>query len=454
MRPLCFILMPFGKKPTGDGRVVNFDVVYEELIKPAVVDAGLDPLRADEEIAGGIIHKAMFERLVLCEYAVADLTTANANVFYELGIRHSVRPWATQLLFAEGWGQLPFDVGLLRAMPYELGPEGKPTNTKRNVAILTERLKATIKATTDSPLFQMLEGFPVPDIARLKTDVFRDRVRYAEDIKAKLAKARQEGEDAVTAVENELGDISRADAAVVVDLFLSYRAVKSWERMVSLVERMSLPLSVTVLVREQLSLALNRIGRSDDAERVLKDLITERGGSSETYGILGRVYKDRWEKAINSGNKYLAQGLLEQAISAYLKGFEADWRDAYPGINAVTLMELKNPPDPRQSILLPVVRYSNERRIAQGKPDYWDYATQLELAVLGHDQVVGETALSNALALVREPWEPETTARNLALIRQARMARGETVAWANEAETVLLKCAVINVESQTSRRKD
>ena len=41
----------------------------------------------------------MFERLVLCEYAVADLTTANANVFYELGVRHAVRPFSTVLLF-------------------------------------------------------------------------------------------------------------------------------------------------------------------------------------------------------------------------------------------------------------------------------------------------------------------------------------------------------------------
>src|SRR5947208_13155732 len=45
-----------------------------------------------------IIHKPMFERLVLCEYAVADLTTANANVFYELGVRHAIRPRSTVLL--------------------------------------------------------------------------------------------------------------------------------------------------------------------------------------------------------------------------------------------------------------------------------------------------------------------------------------------------------------------
>ncbi len=49
MHPLCFILMPFGKKPAGDGRLVNFDAIYEFLIKPAVIAAGLEPLRADEE---------------------------------------------------------------------------------------------------------------------------------------------------------------------------------------------------------------------------------------------------------------------------------------------------------------------------------------------------------------------------------------------------------------------
>ena len=80
MKPLCFILMPFGRKPVGDGRQADFDAIYERLIKPAVLAAGLEPLRADEEMAGGIIHKPMFERLILCEYAVADLTTANANV--------------------------------------------------------------------------------------------------------------------------------------------------------------------------------------------------------------------------------------------------------------------------------------------------------------------------------------------------------------------------------------
>src|SRR5215211_2864651 len=90
-RPLCFVLMPFGRKPSAGGGTIDFDAVYKDLIAPAIAEAGLEPLRADEEMTGGVIHKPMFERLILCEFAVADLTTANANVFYELGVRHAVR---------------------------------------------------------------------------------------------------------------------------------------------------------------------------------------------------------------------------------------------------------------------------------------------------------------------------------------------------------------------------
>src|SRR5262245_24689045 len=121
--PLCFILMPFGQKPDATGKMVDFDAVFADLIRPAVEAAHMTPLRADEEMSGGIIHKPMFERLMLCEFAVADLTTANANVFYELGVRHASRPWSTVLLFAEG-GRLPFDVAPLRALPYRLDSGG------------------------------------------------------------------------------------------------------------------------------------------------------------------------------------------------------------------------------------------------------------------------------------------------------------------------------------------
>ncbi len=434
-RPLCFVLMPFGKKPVASGLLVDFDAVYSELIAPGIDEAGLEPLRADQELSGGIIHKPMFERLILCEYGVADLTAANANVFYELGVRHAVRPSSTLLLFGEGTGQLPFDVGQLRGLPYALGADGKPSETTRDRAAIIARLAEARQRPTDSPVFQLVEGFP--DIQRLKTDVFREQVKYRDEIKNQLAAARKTGLDAVRAVERSLGDIDQQEAGVVVDLFLSYRDVKGWDGMIALVPRMAPPLARSVLVQEQLGLALNRAGQSDEAERVLRAVLEKQGPSSETYGLLGRVYKDRWDVAVKAGHSVLARGLLKQAIQAYLQGFQADWRDAYPGINAVTLMELADPPDPRRQALAQVVAYAVERRIAAGRPDYWDHATRLEVAVLAHDEAGAETALADALACQPEGWKRETTARNLRLIRDARERRGEEVPWAGVIEQEL-----------------
>ena len=129
---------------------------------------------------------------------------------------------------------------------------------------------------------------------------------------------------------------------------------------------------------------------------------------------------------------------LDKAIDAYLRGFEADWRDAYSGINAVTLMELKEPPDPRCEKILPVVRYGVEQRVAKGQPNYWDYATLLELAVLAKDKKQASNYTGKALSEIREVWEPETTVRNLRLIREAREKRQDDDAgWIKEIENAL-----------------
>jgi hypothetical protein len=253
-----------------------------------------------------------------------------------------------------------------------------------------------------------------------------------------LAAARQTGAPAVQDVATDLGDISQLDSGIAVDLMLSYRATSAWEAMVTLVkEQMSRPLADTVLVREQLGFALNRLRRRDEAEAVLLKLIEGRGPSSETCGLLGRVYKDQWEDAVKTGKEILAAGYLEKAIDMYLRGFEADWRDAYPGVNAVTLMELQDPPDNRRMQLLPVVRYGVQRKVAKGKPDYWDYATLVELAILENDRAAALQSVSRALPCIREKWEPETTVRNLRLIREKREARGTASSWAKEIEDEL-----------------
>ena len=182
-----------------------------------------------------------------------------------------------------------------------------------------------------------------------------------------------------------------------------------------------------MLAREQYAFALNRAAEGEAAEAVLRKVIEDRGPSSETYGLLGRVYKDRWERARRAGD-ITAPVWAEQAIEAYLKGFEADWRDAYPGVNAVTMIALTHSEDARIARLAPVVRYAVERKIERGSGDYWDYATLVELAAIAGNLGDAEKSLPRAIAHLREPWEAETTARNLRLIRDARFEAGKDAA--------------------------
>jgi MAP3K TRAFs-binding domain len=107
------------------------------------------------------------------------------------------------------------------------------------------------------------------------------------------------------------------ESGVVVGLFLSLRDVKAHAAMIELFHRMPLPLQRAKMMREQLGFALNREGRFAEAEKVLKEVIAEFGPSSETNGLLGRIYKDRWDLAKKEG--------LPESHAL---------RDAYPGINA------------------------------------------------------------------------------------------------------------------------
>src|SRR5262245_41699269 len=72
---ICFVSMSFGRKSNPfTGEMIDFDNVYEHAIRPSVLAAGLEPLRADEETTGGIIHQPMFSRLLTSDYCIFDLT--------------------------------------------------------------------------------------------------------------------------------------------------------------------------------------------------------------------------------------------------------------------------------------------------------------------------------------------------------------------------------------------
>src|SRR5215475_13915977 len=189
LTPLCFVLMPFGCKTDSAGRVTNFDSVYDKIIAPAVEQAGLEPIRADDEKIGGTIHKPMFERLMLCHYAVADITGANPNVFYELGIRHALRPRSTVILFVAGT-VIPFDVALVRGIPYRTDGAGEPIEVQAAIeAIASQLTVARQDPHDDSPIFQLVDVLPHSQIDHTKTDIFRAQIDYSKNYKKRLAEA-------------------------------------------------------------------------------------------------------------------------------------------------------------------------------------------------------------------------------------------------------------------------
>jgi hypothetical protein len=438
-RALCFVDMPFGQKPDlKSGVVVDFDQIYNEAIKPAIEQCGLEALRGDEERTGGIIHSAMFARLLLAEFVVADLTLANANVFYELGIRHAAKPFTTVPILANV-SALPFDVALVRAVPYQL-ENGKLTQTSAQQlqTELAKRLRAAIDgvAMSDSPLFQLIPNFPGIDLPDDVTETFKDRLRYVEEFRDMLASARSQPtrggkRDALLKIERDLGDVKVVPRSVLIELMLSLRDAEAFEELVALYDAFPDYLKEYIVARQQFALALNRRNKPGDRERALQvidGILKNRGSDSEALGIQGRIYKDIYNEAAQA-KKITAIAALDDAISAYTKGFEADPRDYYPGVNAINLLIQKGDADALKEVdrLLPLVNFAVARRGGASSSDYWDLATLLELACVGEDWATATRVLPKALLAATNSFKTATTIGNLRLLKQARERAGREV---------------------------
>ena len=427
---LCFVDMPFGQKPDlKSGVVVDFDQIYNEAIKPAIEACGLEALRGDEERTGGIIHGAMFARLLLAEFVVADLTLANPNVFYELGIRHAAKPFTTVPIFANV-SALPFDVALVRAVGYEL-KKGKLTKAaaQKLKSRLSKRLCDAISGATthDSPLFQLIPNFPGIDLPEEVMETFKDRIRRAEEFREMLSSARAqpllEQREALLKIRRDLGDLKTVQRSVLIELMSSFRDAEAFEELVELYDSFPAPVQEYIIVKQQFALALNRRNRSDDREKALKilaELLKNRGPDSETLGIKGRIHKDVYKEAAQAG-RITATAALDDAIDAYTKGFEADPRDYYPGVNAINLLLQKDDTEALREVarLLPLVSFAVERRGGASSSNYWDLATVLELACIGDDWATANRVLPKVILAAMNSFETATTLGNLRLLKQA-----------------------------------
>jgi len=427
--------------------LVDFDEIYR-VMADAIAAAGLEAIRADFESGGGFIHRAMFERLLLAEYVIADLTFANPNVAYEVGVRHGASTGETILVCAqsESLTWLPFDFAPFRVLPYSLRSDG--TLTAEAAAQLKTDLESRLhlartgQLPIDNPIMQVTEIIPAARVDHQKTDTFLYRMRYAGEVGKRVSDILQNAEDPVEELQSIEKEILAGPDTVVqlhtalMAVYLGYREMKAYHEMVSLYVQLPSELKRKPVTNEQLALAYNRLAeqsakQGDDAQarcyrrKALEavESIPDAQRTSETFGIIGRVYKDHYDAERRAGNDTKAEVMLRRAIESYEAGVRKDPRDYYPGVNAVTLRLVRGTAEDLEFLkgFIPVVRFA-VARAPESDDDmerYWQVATKLELATAAKDWDAAQDFLIDLLAVSAHDWMRETTIGNLEIQKAA-----------------------------------
>ncbi len=112
---LCFIVMPFAPEELSD--------VYEYFVKPSIEsNCNLQCERGDDVFGSNVVMDDIRHSINRARIVVADLTGRNANVFYEIGIAHTLNK--DVLLLSQSMSDVPFDLRHLRVLVYEYTPKG------------------------------------------------------------------------------------------------------------------------------------------------------------------------------------------------------------------------------------------------------------------------------------------------------------------------------------------
>lgn len=324
-RKLCFVIMGFGKKTDYSGkkaRTLNLDATYEAIIKPAVVACGYRCIRADEEQRSGVIDQRMYELLLRADLVIADISTANPNALYELGVRHALRP-RTTIVMREQDGLFPFDLNHVATLHYRhLGEDiGFTEATTKKSAL--EALIRSVSATkdTDSPVFTFLAALGLKSMS--EEDLARI-AREAQEVGETLAEALDVGKKAAAASDH-------------------VAARRAFERALQLHSRPA-PGGQTAaapdpFIVQQLALATYKAKKPSVVEALreawtrIAVLGPETSTDPETLGIAGAIQKRLWEAEKESKQ-------LDAAIELYGRGFEVK-RDYYNGENYAVCLDLR-----------------------------------------------------------------------------------------------------------------
>ena len=342
----CFVVMGFGKKTDFEtGRVLDLDKSYKNMIKPAVEAAGLKCIRADEIVHSGLIDVPMYEQLLNADVVVADLSTSNKNAFYELGVRHALRPFTTVVISEDGIKSFPFDVNRVLIRQYHhLGEDIGFEEVMRFREQLTNTIKGIMNKDPrdqDSPIYSLIHGLTPPAIAAAVQAAVQKNISQTGVTQltnnANLKEKETFGTDSIIPNETHSLLMQQVDEAQKKSDWFTAKTLLSLVRQMIVKEKTGQPEDPYILQRLALITYKSKFPNEKDAlieaHQILNLLNPNTSNDTETLGLWGAVHKRLWELTKNT--KY-----LDEAIRAYERGFFIR-NDYYNGINFAFLLNVR-----------------------------------------------------------------------------------------------------------------
>ncbi|MGK7911558.1 MAG: tetratricopeptide repeat protein [Synechococcus sp.] len=416
----CFLIAPFGdKKIEAEGAVGTFELLRSALkeIIESYPDIPIKFKRADEIVDVGAIGETFIPALLKADIVVADLSlTMNANVFYELGIRYSLRARGTIPIWQRGT-KLPADLQGI------LGVEYEPTNPKANSAVFHQFIRQRLASQhSDSPVYKT-----IPSLAVVEADEINRLQHRVSELEEKLKRTRINDvvntlwneakvlltRDAPTAALEKL-KIAFNDAPDNIELCLDYgkllskqnrheEAVRILTKTVDLASESGGPRSV---LHRELGMAYSRWKKPRLAVDWLEKAVADDPSDADTHGIIGGVYKQELE--------------IEKAIEAYERGFDADETSTYCLLNIIALRMIRNETGDR----LRVKRYLKQAdQLTQASittygSDYWDAYDRGHYLLFAGKLNEAIDAFNEALSATKTSGELDSASKNLLLLQE------------------------------------
>lgn len=308
----CFVIIGYGiKSDLSTGRKLNLDKTYLNLIQPVLKSLNIDCFRAIDKNKTGVIDQLMYEWILKADIVIADISTLNANVIYELGVRHALKPYSTIIISEKKLMEdLPFDIDHTIIHQYEhLETDIGHTEVLRFRKHLKKLLNELIlNPKTDSPVYTYLHNLDSPKLKKNTTEKISKKFASPPSLSELIIPAE-------TALNRE--NFSEAKlffkAALDIDRNNTY-----------LIQRYAL---TTYYEKPQSRAALLQ------AEKILLKLKPNETNDPETLGLSGAINKRLYE--LTKKNQY-----LENSIKFYERGFYIQ-QDYYNGINFAYVLSIR-----------------------------------------------------------------------------------------------------------------